>query len=339
MVAGRYCQNCGQENIETRESFWSLMKDFVFDIIHFDGNFFHTLKYLFIRPGFVAREYAEGKRASYLHPIRMYLFTSAVFFLVFFSFNNGRFFNDKGNNFLSPEDRRELVASLEQSLEHAPSDSFTLKKISLLRDTSKAITNADLALLTPNRLQLGKEADYRSAHEYDSVQNALPPKKRDGWFYRRMELKKIEIKEKYRNRPGEISSSIGEAFVHRLPYLLFLSLPFFALILKLLYVRRKNFYYSDHATFTLYHYVFSFILLLFIFGVDSLKSWLGWGWLSYLITALLLYWPVYLFLEMRRFYLQGAGKTLAKFLLLNFLGVVVLLVLFILFMIISILQM
>jgi hypothetical protein len=339
MVAGRYCQNCGQENIETRESFWSLMKDFVFDIIHFDGNFFHTLKYLFSRPGYVARQYAEGKRASFLHPIRMYLFTSAVFFLVFFSVNETRFFKDHTNDLLTNKERKEIASDLQDDLQHNASDSFRLKKIALLNDTSKPITQRDLTLLTPNRLTFGKERSYGSLHEYDSVQNALPKNERDGWFSRRMELKKIEIDNKYKNRPNEISSSLGEAFLHKLPYLLFLSLPFFALILKLLFVRRKNFYYSDHATFTLYHYVFSFILLLLVYGVDSLKSLLGWGWMSYLITALLLCWPIYLFLEMRTFYLQSVGKTLVKFLLLNFLGVLVLLLLFVLFMIISILQM
>jgi hypothetical protein len=339
IVSGRYCQNCGQENIETRESFWSLMKDFVFDIIHFDGNFFHTLKYMFTRPGYVARQYAEGKRASFLHPIRMYLFTSAVFFLVFFSLNNDFFFKKNGKDILTSEERKEMASDLEEDLRHDGSDSVKLKKIQMLRDTSKAITATDIALIAPDRLQTGKDIDYTSIHQYDSIQNTLPEKERDGWFSRRMEIRKIEITEKYKNRPDEIVSTFGEAFLHRLPYLLFLSLPFFALILKLLYVRRKNFYYSDHAIFTLYHYVFSFILLLLIFGVNSLKKWLGWGWMAYLITALVLYWPIYLFLEMRRFYLQGKGKTFLKFLLLNFLGVLVLLLLFVVFMIISLLQM
>ncbi|MBO9681745.1 MAG: DUF3667 domain-containing protein [Flavisolibacter sp.] len=79
-VIGRYCHICGQENVETRESFWSLAKHFLFDILHFDGKFWHTLKYLIIRPGFVARQYCEGKRNSYLHPIRMYLLHPLYFF-------------------------------------------------------------------------------------------------------------------------------------------------------------------------------------------------------------------------------------------------------------------
>ncbi|MGV3656323.1 MAG: DUF3667 domain-containing protein [Chitinophagaceae bacterium] len=56
----------------------------MYDIFHFDGKFFDTLKYLFFWPGGVAKEYVKGRRNRYLDPIRMYLFTSAVFFLIFF---------------------------------------------------------------------------------------------------------------------------------------------------------------------------------------------------------------------------------------------------------------
>src|SRR5215203_1483352 len=75
-VIGRYCHICGQENVVTKESFWSLTKHFVYDILHFDSKFFDTLKYIFTKPGLVQKEYIKGRRASFLHPIRMYLFTS-----------------------------------------------------------------------------------------------------------------------------------------------------------------------------------------------------------------------------------------------------------------------
>src|SRR5258708_16144972 len=37
------------------------------------------------KPGFLSAEYMAGRRATYLNPIRMYVFTSAIFFLIFFS--------------------------------------------------------------------------------------------------------------------------------------------------------------------------------------------------------------------------------------------------------------
>ena len=85
IVQGRYCHACGQENIEPKETFWHMFTHFLYDITHFDGSFFVTLKDLLFKPGFLSREYMLGRRKKYLHPVRMYVFTSAVFFLIFFS--------------------------------------------------------------------------------------------------------------------------------------------------------------------------------------------------------------------------------------------------------------
>ena len=85
LLTGKYCHVCGQENIEPKETVWLLVTHFFNDITHFDGKFFNTLGLLIRRPGFLPREYVLGRRASYLNPIRMYIFTSAVFFLIFFS--------------------------------------------------------------------------------------------------------------------------------------------------------------------------------------------------------------------------------------------------------------
>jgi uncharacterized protein DUF3667 len=84
-LIGRYCHVCGQENLEPKETVWHLVQHFFNDITHFDGKFFSTVKYLLRKPGFLSREYMEGRRASYLNPVRMYVFTSAIFFLILFS--------------------------------------------------------------------------------------------------------------------------------------------------------------------------------------------------------------------------------------------------------------
>ena len=84
-VEGRYCQQCGQENVEVKESFWQLLMHFIEDLTPFDGKLWKTLKLLLFKPASLTRLYMDGKRATYLHPIRMYLFVSAVFFLVIFT--------------------------------------------------------------------------------------------------------------------------------------------------------------------------------------------------------------------------------------------------------------
>lgn len=84
-VHGKYCHVCGQENLEPAESLWHLIAHFFNDITHFDGKFFSTLVLLLTRPGFLSAEYKMGRRNSYLNPVRMYIFSSFLFFLLFFT--------------------------------------------------------------------------------------------------------------------------------------------------------------------------------------------------------------------------------------------------------------
>ena len=79
IVEGRYCHICGQENIVTKQNAFAMVKHFVYDIFHFDGKFFDTLRLLLFKPGRVPADYVTGKRLKYLDPIRIYLFTSAGF--------------------------------------------------------------------------------------------------------------------------------------------------------------------------------------------------------------------------------------------------------------------
>jgi len=88
VVLGRFCHVCGQENIEPREKFSHMLAHFVFDLFHFDGKFFSTMRALLLKPGFLSQEHLNGRRADYLHPIRLYIFTSAFFFLFYFSVNS-----------------------------------------------------------------------------------------------------------------------------------------------------------------------------------------------------------------------------------------------------------
>jgi hypothetical protein len=82
---GRFCHVCGQENTDPHESVWSILSHFFNDITHFDGKFFSTAGKLLAKPGFLPAEFIKGRRASYLHPIRLYVFTSAIFFLIFYA--------------------------------------------------------------------------------------------------------------------------------------------------------------------------------------------------------------------------------------------------------------
>ncbi|MBS1527545.1 MAG: DUF3667 domain-containing protein [Bacteroidetes bacterium] len=87
-LQGHFCHNCGQENLQIKESFGHMMSHAISDYFHFDHQFFGTLKPLLFRPGFLTNEYMAGRRVRYLHPVKMYIFISVVYFLVAFQSKN-----------------------------------------------------------------------------------------------------------------------------------------------------------------------------------------------------------------------------------------------------------
>lgn len=339
IVHGRFCHKCGQENIVTKETFWSLVNHFFQDITHFDNKFFETLKYILFKPGYISKEYVSGKRASYLHPIRMYLFTSALFFLIFFLLKD-----PKKSGILTyketpiaKNERSKLIEAYKRDLVNKPNDTATMNNIAILSDTTREVNLSDLVREQDGIIGYGN-VKYRSIEAYDSVQKSLPLKERHIWWKKQLVKRSIIIDNKYRGDAKKGVEDISEIFMHKLPYFLFVSLPFFALILKLLYVRRKEYYYSDHAIFTLHLYIFSFILLLIIFSIGAVQDWLHLDFLQIPIVLLSLCLPVYLYKAMRHFYKQSRGKTILKFLLLNFLALLVLGSLLFLFLIFSVFQ-
>src|SRR5215213_2659019 len=138
MVAGRFCQNCGQENTVPHQNFWGLIRHFIFDIFHFDGKFFETLRFLLFKPGFVPGEYLSGRRNRYLDPIRMYLFTSALFFLVFIPFNDSQESNTTdGSKIMSHNERLNYASGL--YTRYWAGDSTVKSQLDLLMDTANLI--------------------------------------------------------------------------------------------------------------------------------------------------------------------------------------------------------
>ncbi|WP_203293299.1 DUF3667 domain-containing protein [Maricaulis parjimensis] len=77
---GPYCSQCGQSAADIRRPVRTLVTDFIGDTFVWDGRLWRTMKRLFINPGSLARHYADGQRARWTPPIRLYLLVSLVFF-------------------------------------------------------------------------------------------------------------------------------------------------------------------------------------------------------------------------------------------------------------------
>src|SRR5687767_15181855 len=90
IVEERFCTHCGQENLQIQDSAFHLILHYIQDLFHYNGKIWHTLKNLIVKPGLVPVEYMEGKRMRNLDPVRFYVFSSTVFFLILFFIVNVR---------------------------------------------------------------------------------------------------------------------------------------------------------------------------------------------------------------------------------------------------------
>lgn len=317
-VAGRFCQVCGQENIEPKESFWHLVTHFFNDITHFDGKFFTTVGLLLRKPGMLSAEYMKGRRMRYLNPIRMYVFTSFLFFLIFFNlFNVNKW--DIGRNNDQKSDSTSLTGSQ-------------------LRDSVMNELRRDSVIVGDNfSMSSNVSRSYTSEKAYDSVQSNLPEDERDGWLERQIMYRKIRATNEGGGEEYWVRNLLDK-FFHSFPYMLFVSLPLFAWFLKLLYYRRKQFYFADHGIFLVHLYIFTFIFILIIIGLSKLGNYTNWSVFNWIMGLLFVYGIYYAIVSMKRFYQQGWTKTILKFIIFNILCTIALSFLFLLFLGISVFQ-
>lgn len=150
-LVGRYCHVCGQENLEPKETVWHLLQHFFNDITHFDGKFFSTVKYLVRKPGYLSAEYMAGRRASYLNPIRMYVFTSAIFFLLLFATRKGEDMV-KMNETPNKEVKKKGLTALAAERKNLESKIVATKDAEDKHDLEDDLKKLDLEMATIRRL-------------------------------------------------------------------------------------------------------------------------------------------------------------------------------------------
>jgi len=84
----KYCPHCGQENKSIDLHFRYFIHEFLSANFNLDSKIFRTLKLLIFFPGKLTTEFIEGKRKTYLPPVRLYLIISLVYFTLLSFLNN-----------------------------------------------------------------------------------------------------------------------------------------------------------------------------------------------------------------------------------------------------------
>ncbi len=288
-VKGHYCSECGQPNYEPRESFRHILTHFITDYLHLDEKFFSSLKYLLFRPGFLTNEYNAGKRVKFVHPFRLYIFITIVFFIF-------QSVDQKHNN-------KESIRI----------DTLNQEQIEELSDTV-VYENGEITV------DKGfEQVSDTSVEQYLARQDSLPEEQRDG-FIKRYFNKKTIAANKSDFKFGE---KVNETFKKNIPKMMFLILPIFAFILSMFF-RKKKLYYVEHFYHSVYLHSF-FYLYMLIFAVVAFIA--PDAWKTYITIISLTGLFVYFYKSLMKVYEENAVFTLLKILIILILYFIALMIL------------
>lgn len=298
---GNFCPNCGQSTKEMDRPLSFLIYDFMGNMFAFDSRFFRSLYTLIFRPGKLTRDFVEGRRQRYMSPLKLYVFVSFVFFLIV-SIGTKNLVSKldqvetKTKTSLSKKDNKQLADSLikgfnisihEDILSDNPKDTALARKVQIPENITTTLTDSI-------------PANYHNSKWAALLEKQLI-KNTNSWNQQEKKLAQRAI-----NMLDYPDYFIAEYFKY-FSWALFLLMPIFALILKILYISRKI-RYIRHFIFSINIHALNFIVLSIVLGLlmvlpNSLQPYsLHFLWLL----------PIYLFLGMRRFYKQSRRKTILK---------------------------
>jgi hypothetical protein len=111
-----------------------------------------------------------------------------------------------------------------------------------------------------------------SMKEIDSIQKYGKEKEKLSEFQYWAYEKCVHVTEN--NTTSEIIEKFIESFLHNIPKILFIIMPFFAFFLWIFHDKKK-WYYFDHGIFTLHYFSFLLLLFLIMFIIDKLIGLFG----------------------------------------------------------------
>ncbi len=283
-IKENFCPACGQPATDYRASLGRLIKDFFSDYLHLESRLFRTVIPLLIKPGFLTREYMDGRRQRYIRPIRLYLVATIVS-LVLISM--------KLAGVLSTS------ATYQRQADHviATADTSALMSNDIYTSLADSMGWQAFRPTIARRVE-GARARVRQARRDSTLSiDSLATGPRPFSYY----LNSFGAQ----MNDEEFRAAVFTRFVSNIPKVMFFFLPVFALLLKVFYIRRKRFY-VEHLIFALHFHAF-----LFLITAAAVTTPLHPGF-AVLIGL------IYFIAGLRRIYQQGWVKTIIKGLIIFF---------------------
>jgi hypothetical protein len=331
-ISDKFCPNCGQKNSTKRLSLKDFVDEFLANFYAYDSKVKNTTIKLFTKPGKAAKEFIDGKRQTYANPFRFYLSVSLIYFI--FSGLVTKFSDETivdleqtiikkseeknqekdsiktNNNQLDLNDPKSPVQINLGNNDDSEIKKDTLKKQKLF--TEKEI--ADLGFFKRTSLKTQTYANF-----FDHSKTTNPTKILDTLKHEKSKWNLYLLKKTYQLKKLNEEDTSGrkgfnkffEYLSDKIPFILFISLPFITVIFAIIYYRKKL-SYAEHMVFVFSFMTFMF-LLIFVEEIVGLLTGLDLSWIFLIIT------PIYFYKALRNFYQQSRWKTILKFVILNFL--------------------
>ena len=287
---GRFCAVCGQNDRDYLRSLFPVLYQVLGETFEADSRVWRTMRALFLRPGFLSLEFSRNRRAHYLSPFRLYLFTSLLFFLVLSLTVN----REGGKRPDGPPGLIEVGVSEDDKDVEANPEAIEALKRALGEERARKIddimarpeSSFPRMLLIVNAQGLAGEDEGLDEPLGLFVAGQLVDVFHAPW------------------------PSVRDRFVGYLPVAMFFVLPLYALMLKVVFIRRHRFY-AEHLVFSLHIHTIAFIV--FGVGLVTPSNWPG------VDEILLLALTAYYFMALKRFYATGVFVAIASFLFLAWL--------------------
>lgn len=311
--SGHYCPNCGQAVKEYDKPFGFIFYNFLGDFFAFDTRFFKTLFALITRPGFLTKEYFAGRRVRYAPPFRIFVFVSFILFLLL------QIVTNRGLSTVLDSDLKDAKLGLDSTSVVAADSIINQVNDEFAPEEKEALNNV-LAKgnIRMDSIDIDKAANEINLGEWNGARNIrLALNEHADKMQTELEEETDPEKQAELQKNIQLLRSPEATMAKILKYIsyaFFLLLPLFALILKLIYIRRKR-NYMRHLVFSIHIHSFIFLVMTTIMGLYLLFD----ESMSTLSGILFLSIPIYIVIALKKFYGQSIGKVVLKFFALSFL--------------------
>lgn len=333
---GEVCSHCGQKYTTGKISFWSLVRELLESVFNVDSKIFRTLGALFV-PGRLTQAYFQGQQKRYVSPLRLFLVLAVAHIatLGFLFFNKLEEEVDKTVNSTRQaayraafmEEFGEAKGEVLELFPETPAlpsalDSLSLRLKAQSRDSSRVtyfvregyskFTNKNIQMATKDLIEMPLDS--------------LPLKYGITDFWQGLQVRQWAKL----NRQG---ASFARFALGKLIWMIALMMPILALLLKLLYIRRRR-YYVEHLVFSFHLHAFFFLLLsLLLLALAYTPD--HWDWEAQGLGITALWIVLYIYWAMRRFYRQGRFKTFIKLCAIGYCYVLIFVVSFLLMAVVT----